>query len=114
MDPPEYLEASRVVTEVLSAPGISESQMPLVVAETLGQQLHWPLGGVWLPHEKEFLLQCAAFWYDPDFPAAQAFKKLSIERKFSLNDVLPCSICAQCKPRWVDYLYEVINFTMHR
>jgi len=113
MDPPEYLQASRVVTEVLSAPGISESQMPLAVAETLGQQLHWPLVGVWLPHEKEFLLQCAAFWCDPDFPAAQAFKKVSVERKFSLNEGLPGSTWAQCKPRWVDDFREIINFPRH-
>jgi PAS domain S-box-containing protein len=110
MDPPEYLQASRAIIEVLSAPGIAESDMPLLVAATLGRQLHWPVVGVWLLHEREFLLRCAAFWCDPDIPLPEAFKKVSVERQFSLNEGLPGATWAQCKPQWVDDVREIPNF----
>jgi PAS domain S-box-containing protein len=100
--------AAHAVGDVLSdAPDLAPAAP--AVLRAIGENLEWPIAGLWLLDARHRVLRCTAVWHDRATPAT-AFIDTTKATAFAPGIGLPGRVWSTGKPVWISDVVEDTNF----
>lgn len=106
-------QADRQSREVLEARMVGESAVEVAKAEsyedslqrilaTLCEQIHWPLGHVWVPNDTGKRLVTSGIWYVGKNVDAKELRRATTRSLFAMGEGLPGKIWKSSAPYWLE------------